>query len=598
MKLAQKNTYAPLFLALGAAPAILLAARQTPAALWALDSLTALLALAAGSVAVMRLALGTPDRAVRRLWQAALALLIFLAIVEFGGPWTERLEGRFGTEAVTDWIGPIAALATLLLAIRRDRIPAWPRRALWAGFSLHVVATALEIAGNGVESATRKSVIDLAQFLALQFYLLGAVTFVASLRWRHFTLLQSPAALGDVARSMFSNHALLHKYRYPRTWAISLPGGKTVLSVARFFISLLDCAPIVRARFGLDYWTQFKGICTAGFRHGLDARAYYLFELYRPEQMRRAGGYITRYETKNGLFKILTWQLPKHNRRTALGNKLGVHELCERHNIPHPSLLGVAKDGKVELRCDAKAGLDRDLFIKLVHSKGARGAERFRRIGPNRYLDKAGAELTLAEVLDRLAERSKSAALLIEPFLTNHPGIADLASESLIVVRVMTCLNNANKPVVTHGMLRALAKLEPTWPHNIDLGSAVDVATGMLGAMTGDKKDMRFQWYTNHPHTGAPIAGRVLPNWPEIQSVALAGHEACPDRLLIGWDIALTPQGAVLLEGNAYADVDFLQRVHRCPLGASPLGPLLFARLMDLQYRIATGTVRGANDYD
>lgn len=598
MKLAQKKSHAPLFLALGALPAILLAASQAPAAEWALDSLTALLALAAASVAGMRLALGVPDGAVRRLWQTAFALLLLLAIAEFGGPWTDRLEQHFAVEAIGDWLGPIAALVTLSLAIRLDRIPVWPRRALWAGFALHVVATALDIEGFGLETATRDSLTDLAQFLALQLYLLGGVTFVASLRWHYFTRHQSPMALGDMARSMFSSQALLHKYRYPRTWAIGLPGGKTILSLARLFISFCDCAPVVRARFGLGYWDQLKGICRAGFQHGLDARAYYLFELYRPEQMRRASGYITRYETKNGLFKILTWQLPKRDRRTALGNKLGVHDLCERHDIPHPPLLCVAKEGNLELRCNRETDLDRDLFIKIAHSKGARGAERLKRIGPHRYLDKKGTELTLDELLSRLAERSRSEALLVEPFVTNHPGIADLAQESLIAIRVITCLGEANMPVVTHGMLRVVAKLEPSWPHNIELGSAVDLATGVLGVMTGDKKDMRFQWYTNHPNTGAPIAGRVLPNWPDIQAVALAAHAACSDRLLVGWDIALTPEGAVLLEGNAYADVDFLQRVHRCPWGASPIGPLLYDRLMDLQHRIATGTVRGANDYE
>ncbi len=598
MKLAQKNSYAPLFLAFGAVPAVLLAVSRTPEALWALDSLTGLLALAAASVAAMRLALGAPEQPVRRLWQAALVLLLLWAAAEFGGPWSERLAQQSGLEALGDWLGPIIALATLSLAIRLDRIPTWPRRALWAGFALHVIATALDLRSFGLDEAVRGSAIDLAQFVALQFYLLGGVTFVASLRWQHFSRHQAPAALGDVARSMFSSQALLDKHRYPRTWAIALPGGKTVLSLARFFISFADCAPAIRAKFGLGYWSQFKGICRAGFQHGLDARAYYLFELYRPEQMRRAGGYITRYETKNGLFKILTWQLPKHDHRTALGNKLGVHDLCERHDIPHPPLLAVARDGQVELRPNGKAALDRDLFIKLVHSKGARGAEWFKRIKADKYLDRKGTELTLDAVLARLAERSRSGPLLVEPFVTNHAGIADLASESLIAIRVITCLDRTDQPVVTHGMLRVVAKLEPNWPHDIELGSAVELATGALGVMTGDKKDMRFQWYSNHPNTGAPIAGRVLPHWDEIQSVALKAHRACSDRLLVGWDIALTPDGPVLLEGNAYADVDFLQRVHRCPWGESPIGPLLYHRLVDLQRRIATGTVRGASDYD
>ncbi|MEZ5832599.1 MAG: sugar-transfer associated ATP-grasp domain-containing protein, partial [Dongiaceae bacterium] len=425
-----------------------------------------------------------------------------------------------------------------------------------------------------------------------------AVRFVSSLRWQHFALHRSPLALGDMARSMFSSQALLHKYRYPRTRAIALPGAKTVLSLARFFIGFIDCAPKVRQRFGIGLWKQFTGICAAGFRHGLDARAYYLFELYRPEQMQCAGGYVTRYETKNGLFKILTWQLPKHNRRTSLGDKLAVHEMCERNDIPTPALLGIAKKGEVKLLCDPKTSLDQDLFIKLAKAKGSRGVERWKRIGPNRYRDHKGTEFSLEQGLARLAERSKSETLMIQPHIANHPAIADYARESLITIRVITCLDEANQPVITHGFLRVVSKLESDWPHKIELGSAIDLETGALDLMTGDKDNTRFEWYRDHPVTGAPVLGRTLPCWDEVKTVALAAHRACPDRLIVGWDIAISPEGPVLLEGNAYADVDFLQRVHRCPFGASPVGPLLYARLVDLQHRIATGTVRGADDYD
>ena len=78
---------------------------------------------------------------------------------------------------------------------------------------------------HGIPPATMDTLSDLAQFLALQFYLLGAIMFVAPLRWQSLTRQQSPMSLGDVARSMFSNQSLLHKYRYPRTWAIALLAG-------------------------------------------------------------------------------------------------------------------------------------------------------------------------------------------------------------------------------------------------------------------------------------------------------------------------------------------------------------------------------------
>jgi hypothetical protein len=116
--------------------------------------------------------------------------------------------------------------------------------------------------------------------------------------------------------------------------------------------------------------------------------------------------------------------------------------------------------------------------------------------------------------------------------------------------------------------------------------------------MTGDKADMWLEWSEDHAITHARVLGRVVPCWNGVRSIALMAHSACRDRLLIGWDIAVGPDGAVLLEGNSYPDVDFLQRSHQCAIGDSPLGPLIFSRLIELERRVATGTVRGPLDYD
>jgi hypothetical protein len=59
---------------------------------------------------------------------------------------------------------------------------------------------------------------------------------------------------------------------------------------------------------------------------------------------------------------------------------------------------------------------------------------------------------------------------------------------------------------------------------------------------------------TNHPKTGAPFADFQLPHWQEARK--LAEHAAVlflPLRT-IGWDLALTDDGPLLLQGNAEWD--------------------------------------------
>jgi hypothetical protein len=165
-------------------------------------------------------------------------------------------------------------------------------------------------------------------------------------------------------------------------------------------------------------------------------------------------------------------------------------------------------------------------------------------------------------------------------------------------IRVVTCLDEMGKPVITHAVLSNLCKLETNWTTDIEFGAAIDLETGVLDRMTGDKADLWLEWYEDHPVTHARVLGRPVPCWDEVRSISLAAHAACNDRLLVGWDIAIGPNGALLLEGNSYPDVDFLQRAHQCAIGDSRLGPLLYSRLVDIERRSATGTLRGPLDYD
>jgi hypothetical protein len=81
---------------------------------------------------------------------------------------------------------------------------------------------------------------------------------------------------------------------------------------------------------------------------------------------------------------------------------------------------------------------------------------------------------------------------------------------------------------------------------------------------------------------GQPVAGRVLATWPALKALAMAAHRAFPHRILVGWDLASTVDGPVLLEGNINLDVMFPQRVHRQGFADSPLGPLLQHHLATL----------------
>jgi hypothetical protein len=591
-----RKSYAPHFLAGGTLLAVVFSF-AAPTTSWLLNGLCGIAALVGVWLVGVRLAYAPASRTAHRAWQVTLVLLLLVAIREFGGPGIAGLEESSGLDRLMDGLVLLTAFVALWLTSTLDEMPHYARALLWSGFLLHLITTALDLdyGISGLLAVNPESldpIVKLSQFLCLQLYLIGTLAFVGYLRWQVFKL-DKPTDAGDLARRIFSGQTLVHRYTYPRVWWLGFPGGRPMLTIARFFYWFTMLARPVQARFGKSVWRQFLELFRLFYRHGLDAQAYYMFELYRPDYWPTAGGYLTRYETKNGIMKLLTWQLSDYRHRTTLDNKLKFAAFCKEIGVPTPPLFGIARHGELTLEPGAEEQLDQDLFIKPVKSKGSRGIEVFRSIGPGRYRDPAGREIDRATLMAHLVERSKSKALMVQRRLSNHPAVADLAEQSLMAIRVITCKSAPDKQaIVTYAFIRIITRLEPSWPVTYELGIPVDLATGKLGPATGDKEKWILEWWDVHPVTGAPVTGRVLPHWDGVKEIVIKAHNAAQGRLLVGWDVAVTPDGPLLLEGNSYPDVDFPQRVCRVGIGHSPLGAPLHAALLELEHRIATGTVK------
>ena len=67
--------------------------------------------------------------------------------------------------------------------------------------------------------------------------------------------------------------------------------------------------------------------------------------------------------------------------------------------------------------------------------------------------------------------------------------------------------------------------------------------------------------------------------WAETRALAERAHAAFPYKTAVGWDIAITEDGPVIVEGNSAPCVDIIQRVDG-PMGTSRFGEL-FAMHVD-----------------
>lgn len=77
--------------------------------------------------------------------------------------------------------------------------------------------------------------------------------------------------------------------------------------------------------------------------------------------------------------------------------------------------------------------------------------------------------------------------------------------------------------------------------------SPVNFETGILEKPAAD-----FQggYYHNHPITNANLVGIELPYWNEIKEMLISAAKEIPQVAYVGWDVAITPSGPILIEGN------------------------------------------------
>jgi hypothetical protein len=216
-----------------------------------------------------------------------------------------------------------------------------------------------------------------------------------------------------------------------------------------------------------------------------------------------------------------------------------------------------------------------DLFVKAATGFGGRGAECWRY--ENAHWRHGGVSLDEAGLMAHLADRSRRGALLLQPRLVNHPDFADINLGTLSTFRVVTALDEQERPELIGAVLRMPSRADSAVDnfHAGGIAAPVDPATGRLGAASDMGLKPSTRWHDVHPVTGGRIAGRIVPYWPEVMELVAQAHAKLGERVVIGWDVAVLADGPAIVEANGLPDQDILQRIHKAPLGAARLGQLL-----------------------
>jgi hypothetical protein len=335
----------------------------------------------------------------------------------------------------------------------------------------------------------------------------------------------------------------------------------------------------IKRRTGKGITRQMREQIFLAVAHDVLPPWYYIFELFEDAKRRRAGDYLHRFETKGGIFRFL--KRTSIAARTPLSDKRLFEARCRERGLPTVPVLLIADQGEItgagRGREDSDIRLpEADLFVKPLGGRGGFGAESWRAESGGQYAD-GKVHLQTLELLAHLRRRSRSECCIVQPRLVNHPDIADLSNGALSTLRILTIENERGEFEPTHAVLRMAVGRNTTVDnfHAGGIAAKVDLRSGELGPATDIGLRPDRGWCASHPDTQARIEGRVVPFWRETLDLVSRAHAAFADRVLIGWDVAILKEGPVLIEGNAGADVDIVERIHGEPLGDSRFGELL-----------------------
>ncbi len=166
-----------------------------------------------------------------------------------------------------------------------------------------------------------------------------------------------------------------------------------------------------------------------------------------------------------------------------------------------------------------------------------------------------GGNITLYEnVADPAAFRAEVTAAgqtIVDEFIVQHPDMSSLYPDSVNTVRMITFLGEDGTVHLLAAVLR------------IGNGDVIDnFASGGMFTMLDDDGvalypgvDKKSNVYREHPVTGTPIVGFRVPMYDQVRELTEKLARRTPEAPYVGWDLAITPDGPVVIEGNHNSSV-------------------------------------------
>lgn len=149
--------------------------------------------------------------------------------------------------------------------------------------------------------------------------------------------------------------------------------------------------------------------------------------------------------------------------------------------------------------------------------------------------------------VDAFLREHQDKPVLLEAFVRQHPALAALNPTTLNTVRIHT-IRRDDRVMAIGACLRAGGAT--AFVDNFHSGGVAYPIDTDTGVILGDGRNLLGQMYRRHPSTGYYMPGFQIPFWDELLDTVRKAAVIVPHVGYVGWDVAITPEGPELIEGN------------------------------------------------
>jgi len=306
----------------------------------------------------------------------------------------------------------------------------------------------------------------------------------------------------------------------------------------------------------------------------------YLRDLYSPNEIFQLGlldpgiddGLLRKFVSKERMLR-LQCRLNPSSHVYLTENKIAFHKHCRAKGLTTPEVFAVYSpkgggDPRLPLLQDRDAWMHfhrerviQRLILKPVNGVHGRGVFRLTRVDQTApcFEDQTGKRCD-SDGLLTLMQATGYEDWLVQECLDAHPLVSALTgSNALQTARVVTFVDERGQSSILATRLRLIVGSSPF--DNFVLGAAgnlvarVQPESGALEVVLGaDSDGLGTVIVPEHPTTRASFSNFRVPDWQAVRDLAIRAANAFRPLRTIGWDIAVTPDGPMLLEGNVTWD--------------------------------------------